>query len=671
MNRLKFDSQGKLSSVDGKEVYEDSRKLSKKSRLMTSESLDFMQEGKLLNKNSDRFFWSLYSDSFLQPLSFSNRKTQEDIVKEIYNLIKEGNKVIFLHGACGTGKSAIALNLARVLGRASVVVPVKALQSQYEKDYTKGKYIIKHSGEKMNIAIITGRENHDSLIKPGVSCADSFLPDTIKITEKNFQLLAEYYKLNPFIRNNSIYDLKKIRRISIAPANPYWSPIIPADYEATNLIDATKYNYRGCDGKEYVFYHRKKGCSYYDQYLAYITSEIIIFNSAKYNSEINLGRKPLTDVDIIDEADVFLDSFFEQSELNLSWLANSLKNLNVDSPIAEKSIEKITELIYLEEKNKQATGIDESKIFKIEETKLAQVMKILDSDLELQSEIAIDELNYSNRALEIAKDFSNSLKDIYLNYRKEEGNLIVKIVSANFSYKLNDLLSKTKALVFMSGTLHSKEVLENIFKIKGYKVVEAETLNPGSLEIIMTGKEIDCRYENFASGKHSRKEYLSALSVCVDKTVNPALIHVQAFQDLPSESEILDFGIKNLISREELIFKQQKDSFGSEVDSFKKGVFPRLFSTKCSRGVDFPGDICRSVVFTKYPNPNMKDLFWKIIKQTCPNYYWEFYKDKAKREFLQKLYRAIRSKNDHVYVLSPDARVLREARLLQQSRIAN
>ena len=67
----------------------------------------------------------------------------------------------------------------------------------------------------------------------------------------------------------------------------------------------------------------------------------------------------------------------------------------------------------------------------------------------------------------------------------------------------------------------------------------------------------------------------------------------------------------------------------------------------------------------------MKDLFWKIIKQTCPNYYCEFYKDKAKREFLQKLYRAIRSKNDYVYVLSPDARVLREARLLQQSRIAN
>ena len=50
--------------------------------------------------------------------------------KEVLDNIKRGKKIIFIHGVCGTGKSAIALNIARALGRASVVVPVKALQKQ-------------------------------------------------------------------------------------------------------------------------------------------------------------------------------------------------------------------------------------------------------------------------------------------------------------------------------------------------------------------------------------------------------------------------------------------------------------------------------------------------------------------------------------------------------------
>ena len=70
-----------------------------------------------------------------------------------------------------------------------------------------------------------------------------------------------------------------------------------------------------------------------------------------------------------------------------------------------------------------------------------------------------------------------------------------------------------------------------------------------------------------------------------------------------------------------------------------------------------------------YPNSNIQDIFWKVIKNTHPDYYWEFYKDKAKREFLQRIYRALRSKDDHVYVLSPDARVLQEVRNLQEGKI--
>ena len=120
--------------------------------------------------------WNLYENNrLLQPLVFSNGKNQEDVSREVLDAIKEGSKVIFIKGMCGTGKSAIALNIAKGLGKASVVVPFKALQKQYEDDYTNKKYLLKESGKniensrnnihsynenKFKIKVITGRANH-------------------------------------------------------------------------------------------------------------------------------------------------------------------------------------------------------------------------------------------------------------------------------------------------------------------------------------------------------------------------------------------------------------------------------------------------------------------------------------------------------------------------------
>ena len=92
--------------------------------------------------------WSLYENGkFLPPLKFSNDKTQEDVVKEILNHLKKGVKIIFVNGKCGTGKSAIALNLANKLGKSSIIVPGKNLQAQYKRDYESEKYLTKSNGE--------------------------------------------------------------------------------------------------------------------------------------------------------------------------------------------------------------------------------------------------------------------------------------------------------------------------------------------------------------------------------------------------------------------------------------------------------------------------------------------------------------------------------------------
>lgn len=672
MKRLNFSSDGRLIGVDGnfkgysreKDVEESANELKK------SDSLEFLREEVVGGSASDEKFWSLYKNGrALAPLKFSNGKTQEDVVKEIIDLIEHGKKVIFLHGVCGTGKSAIALNIARALGKTSIVVPVKGLQKQYEQDYMGNMYLMKKDGKKMKIAMITGRENHDSIIEPGKSCAYPYLPDTIKLVERNKDKLKKFYLENPFINNNVPPSLRKLKRISIAPANPYWSPILPAEIELNQLKDAHKKKYVGMNDREFIFYHRKKGCSYYDQYLAYLEADVIIFNSAKYVAEVALGRKPRTEVDIIDEADEFLDKFSNSVELNLTRLTSALKMLMPDSERAKNSIKKIVNLIDLEETNKRALGINEEKVYPIEETKIGEILKEFMFNPELEVEIELDDMNYGNAALEAARDFHDSLKDTFLTYRKEEDNILVRLVTTNLAKKFKEIVNGNKALVLMSGTLHSDEVLRNIFGIEDFGRVEAETLNQGSIEIMKTGREFDCRWANFYSGRYTREDYLKVLEHVVARAEKPALVHVNAYSDLPNIEESTLHQILNLSSSEDLKIAQENDKNGESILDFKKGKTHTLFTTKCSRGIDFPGDTCKSVVFTKYPNPNVKDTFWQILEKTHPNYYWEFYRDKARREFLQRIYRAVRSKDDHVYVLSPDSRVLEAVRELQEQEL--
>jgi len=630
--------------------------------LKKSDSLSFLKEDAKFEGVFDNPYWNLNEiGREIKPLIFSNGKSQEDVVKEIVELIKAGEKVILLHGVCGSGKSAIALNVARALGKANVVVPVKALQRQYEEDYASNKYLIKKNGQKMKIAMITGRENHDSIIFPGSSCADPLLPENIKLTEKNYKKLLEYYQDNPLIQNKGNPTWKQMRRISVAPTNPYWSPILSADIELNQIKDAKKKKYMGCNEKEYIFYHRKPGCSYYDQYQAYLDSDVIIYNAAKYKSEMSIGRKPYANIDIIDEADEFLDSLYQQENINLTRFYSSLKQVQANTSRADEAKVKILELIELQEKNKRLLGINEDDIFKIAETKMLQIFNLLVSSEDLQSEILIDEMNYSYNVLE------SNLDEVFCTFSKdEEQNIYAHIVSTNLAGKFSEIMRKSKALVLMSGTLHSDSILKNIFGIEKYKRVEAENLNLGNIEIIKTGKEIDCKMANFTRKKHTRKEYLFALNSSLEKSVKPVLVHVNAFKDLPNENDDNIPPDNKIISSEMLIEMQKNDKTGMSVSIFKAGLKDTLFSTKCSRGVDFPGKTCNSIVFTKYPNPNVGDIFWKVMKENHPNYYWDFYKDKAWREFLQRIYRAIRSQNDHVYILSPDIRVLNAVRELQE-----
>ena len=635
--------------------------------------------------------WNLYQNGkFLEPLKFSNGKTQEDIVNEVIDAVRGGNKIIFIRGVCGTGKSAIALNLAKELGKTSVVVPIKNLQEQYKRDYENEKYLLKDNKEKLKISVITGRKNHkckfledntsvipkikreiDSKlhnifsgkrkeikeeIERDISADNYNLPCKIEIKEKNWRKIKEYLKQNKDVNFKNFENIKDVKRVSVAGACPYWCPVIPDKYElgGESFASAIKKKYKGLNNTDFIFYQRRQGCRFYEQFNSFVDSDVVVFNSLKYHLESALDRKPFTEVEIIDECDEFLDGFANQRTLNIDRLQISLANIFSWNEETDKIIKEMEEIIRQIKRNPRVNdAIQTQEIIPLKETGVYDLLKNFLKIPELLDD-ADDEI-YAFEVEETARMFDGFFDETYLNTTKKDEQMIISLVTTNLAKRFQEMIDKNKTIVLMSGTLHSENVLKNVFGVENYKIIEAETEQQGRIEVKRTGLEMNCKYDNYSC---SREKFLKAFDKCVEVAKKPALIHIQAFIDLPTEQEIKEFNLKNLVSRDEIREEQARDKKGKIINDFKNREIDVLFSTKSGRGLDFPGEQCNSIIFTKYPNPNVRDVFWKILSQTKPQHYWEFYKDKARRELWQKIYRGLRFRDDHVYLLSPDERVL-------------
>ncbi|MBT4730836.1 DEAD/DEAH box helicase family protein [Candidatus Woesearchaeota archaeon] len=602
--------------------------------------------------------WSLKDKNGmdLEPLKFSNGKTQEDVVNEALVAIKEGHKIIFLKGVCGSGKSAIALNIVKECGRGSVVVPVKYLQEQYEKDYTENMSIVKDDGVPLNIKNLTGRNNFECIYSKGCKADDKFLPCTIELKKDNWDLIKGYIRNNEQVNVSDFGNVDDVRRISVAAACPHWSPVIGKEWFGDyGLKDAKQHNYKGVDDKDFTYYQRKPGCEYYEQYMSYINADVLIFNSRKYEIENTLDRKPATDVEIIDECDDFLDNLNNEKSLNLNFMArkmdevrNKTDDLDVKGALSEiiENIGKIVNAKWLDEM------IETEEIFELKETSLYKLLVIL-----LRNDFLIEHEDLEQYYV-LAKSFENLMSDSYVTFsRNPRDDIMAKVVNINLEKKLNEILDKNKVFVMMSGTLHSDKVLKNIFGMKDFVVIEAETDHRGIVRKNMTGEERSCRWKDFQQGRITREQYLRTLNLCVNSAEKPFLVHVNSYADLPTKQEKEDYAL-SLMSREKLQELQDRYRKGELLRMFKEGKLDVLYSTRCNRGVDLPGDMCKSIVFTKYPFPGMRNVFWRILQKKDPESFMEFYFDKAKREFIQRIYRGLRSHDDLVNLLSPDSKVL-------------
>jgi Rad3-related DNA helicase len=604
-----------------------------------------------------------YSGKLLEPLKFSNGKTQQDIVDETLQAIKEGHKIIFIHGVCGTGKSSIALNLAKSFKKTSIIVPIKSLQEQYEIDYTKKKFIMKDDKTPLKIAVIKGRANFEC---PFDCCpaSERHLPCIVEIREKNSPHIFQYLEQNPHTDKTDFENINDIKRINVAPACPYWSPILPSRVASKVLEKAKKTPFDTISGREYSLFERSTSCKYFMQYKHYATSDVLIFNSAKYLIETAIGRKPLTDLEVIDECDEFLDSFSTERRINVNRLVTALSALHPEDSEKKTLIKNLIRLL-----NTQLFEPEKDvDCEKLENTEFQDIIALILENPNLAED---EEQNYYNNALEIARGFESLLSETYIsterikpdedtgtfgkNYSKDE-TVIISLVTINLAEKFKELIDKNKQLVFMSGTLHSPEVLRDIFGIEDFKIIQAEEKMPGEIKPVRMGIEVNCAYANFKSGKVSRDKYLKVLDHSISLAKRPTLIHVNSFADLPTEQELDTLKLHNLISREKL--RELQMGHNLQVENFINKKKDVLFTTKCSRGVDFPGDVCNSIILTKFPYPNISSLFWKILRKEQPEKFREFYTDKANREVIQKIARGVRFRGDNVELLSPDVRVL-------------
>ena len=599
--------------------------------------------------------WSLYNKKeYLKPYVFSNGKSQSDIVNEVMEAIKKGYKIIFIHGFCGTGKSAIALNIAKEIGRTSIVVPVKNLQNQYFEDYTNNLHINKNNNEKLKISVMFGRQNFRCTFSDEM--ADNLsLPCTIDVNyRENEQKLFEYAEKNPFINVKNLDSYKQVKRMSVAPACPSWSPVLPADFEVKILKDAKPATYEAVNGK-YVYYKRGGNCPYYNQYQSYIDADVIIFNSMKYEIENAIGRKPKTEIEIIDECDEFLDNLGNEKIINLNLLSNRI-NFFMSKYKDIDIIPEISDLVLSMIKNSDKL-IENQEILILKESKIKNLMSYFLNHT-ISTLILNDEEDYLFNVHSYFESFKNYIDETYVVFSRNKRNeVVVKLIMVNLERKLKEFLDKNNVFVMMSGTLHSKSVLENIFGIKNYKIIEAEVKEIGKRNKIKTGNEKEFNYQ-YLKKDDSREEYLKAFSECMNKAKKPVLVHVNAFKDLPSEFECSKYGIYNIKAREILIKEQSEDKTGLIIQKFKDKKIDILYSTKCNRGVDFPGDICRSIVFTKFPYPDKSSLFWRILSKINKRGADLFYFDKSRREIIQRSFRGVRSRDDYVDILSPDIRVL-------------
>ncbi|MDI6884280.1 MAG: helicase C-terminal domain-containing protein, partial [Hadesarchaea archaeon] len=127
------------------------------------------------------------------------------------------------------------------------------------------------------------------------------------------------------------------KRIDALRECPCWGFIFPSGL-ADSIKGARKVQYEGIKGK--WTWCMKGECPYWKQFQAYVSSDAIVMNSAKWAAELSVGRLPEVPITVVDEADHWLDSLAVKvsvTERTISWLQEEVRRSIESSGLDEDS----------------------------------------------------------------------------------------------------------------------------------------------------------------------------------------------------------------------------------------------------------------------------------------------------------------------------------------------
>jgi len=563
----------------------------------------------------DGEMWNLYREgSLVPPLIYSDGRTQEDVVQEILDMFKEGKRVVFLHGAVGTGKSAIALNLISHFKHGGiVVVPTKVLQKQYADDYCKrNRFKIRSGRGFLRIDEIKGRDNFRCLLKK-CSTSSRELPCTRKLS-------------------------KRERRIDVAKHCPFFSPIVRARFKEAveNELDCEyeSLDYTGCDGvKRSVLRRGKKICTYHRQFKAYAESDVIVMNSAMWLTEtLGTGRKPLRDIEVIDECDLFLDS------------------LTFEKSITQFTFKKMRQEVYEYEKECRKKYFQLTSLQEFAEAQ-KQIKKLYQriADVEMDFEKILLKGNYSGVAREcdvlFLEEFAELYREVYgsgsetLEFLLQFSSVLYAVVEnekltfflPNMKLVMKKLLDRSADhILMMSATIQSEEVLQNFYGLENFGIVIGEPEFQGELRLMKCGCEEVINAKKWNDEEFKRR-YWSSVRRMIKLATSPTLVQIHAFKYLPPQ-------IRESVRKEKSVKVEET-----------------TYSTVMTRGVDLRDELCRSIVLLKCPFPDLNSPILQAIKNYVgESVFWQYYHDIMRRNLIQYVGRGLRHMNDWVEMWSPD-----------------
>jgi len=544
----------------------------------------------------------------LPPYVYSNGKNQSDVVNEIIEKFDD-HDMIFLRGGVGTGKSPIALHVIGYYGKGIISTPTKILEHQYKNDYGKkgSNRILLSNRTKLPINFLMGRSN--------------FICD---MTGRH----CSYYNLvctRRILGNESRY--------SVASQCPGWSPVYEPQWAPRPLNASHEaIDYVSINGLK-TFYLAGNPCSYYNQFLHFTNPGAIIMNSAKWEVETWMGRKPQVPVEIIDEGDEYLDSLDYETTIPEQFFSRIAKQYAKPHYNEERDVSKLEEIqtqFYEVIKNYGMIGYDRSLISS------EPLLSFLRNFVKLFSTITPTDaiMKKTSKINFILDNKNNAWAKTFLKPRR------IVLFLPDFKKTLDALAKRSGKLLFMSATTHSRKSFGNIFKIENPVIVDAENKFPGVLRIMKTPFFTErVTFKKWNSSKEFRNKYWDTLDKIIVHSSKPCLIQVHARHYLPPKYQPSP--------------RQKSETRWNFGD---KDVF---FSTKLDRGIDLKDDLCRSIVLLKYPMPDISDVVLKTMRMFLGEKpFWEYINDIANRNMVQQCGRAIRHKDDWCEVYSPDPIVL-------------